>query len=163
MTPNPHLHVYPPGETIPGTVYRVLKKLGEGGMGVVYEVEDTSIGKIYVVKPVLMRHAGKELAATLTMNEARTPPPSPLAVGASGSVPNDVQAASRVTTSSASVYGATAQASGRNSLARCRKKSRNCNPRSGDRRSLQRSPPSPGRSLHNRRQPAQVGTGRATR
>ena len=40
-------------------------------MGVVYEVEDTSIGKIYVVKTVLMRHAGKELYATLTMNEAR--------------------------------------------------------------------------------------------
>lgn len=40
-------------------------------MGVVYEVEDISIGKIYVVKTVLMRHAGKELYATLTMNEAR--------------------------------------------------------------------------------------------
>ena len=68
--PSPH-HVYPPGTRIPGTVYVVRKKLGEGGMGVVYEVEDTSIGKIYVVKTVHLRHAGKSTYSDLTRNEAR--------------------------------------------------------------------------------------------
>ena len=41
---------YPQGELVPGTVYRVLRMLAEGGMGTVYDVEDTSIGKRYVLK-----------------------------------------------------------------------------------------------------------------
>jgi hypothetical protein len=68
--PSTH-HVYQPGEFLPGTVYVVRKKLGAGGMGVVYEVEDTSIGKIYVVKTVHLHHAGKAIYSSLTRNEAR--------------------------------------------------------------------------------------------
>ncbi len=41
---------YAQGERVPGTVYRVLRLLAEGGMGTVYDVEDTSIGKRYVLK-----------------------------------------------------------------------------------------------------------------
>jgi serine/threonine-protein kinase len=35
---------------LPGTIYRVIKELGQGGMGRVYEVEDTTIGKRYALK-----------------------------------------------------------------------------------------------------------------
>ena len=35
---------YEQNQVIPGTVYLVIRLLGSGGMGTVYEVEDTSIG-----------------------------------------------------------------------------------------------------------------------
>jgi serine/threonine-protein kinase len=41
---------YPPNQLIPGTVYQVVQLLGQGGMGTVYEVEDTTVGKRYVLK-----------------------------------------------------------------------------------------------------------------
>ena len=41
---------YQPTRVIPGTVYQVVRLLGQGGMGTVYEVEDTTIGKSYVLK-----------------------------------------------------------------------------------------------------------------
>ncbi len=41
---------YAPGELVPGTIYRVLGKIASGGMGAVYDVEDTSVGKRYVLK-----------------------------------------------------------------------------------------------------------------
>ena len=41
---------YKPGERIPGTVYCVVKLIGAGGMGTVYDVEDTTVGKRYVLK-----------------------------------------------------------------------------------------------------------------
>ena len=42
--------LYKPDERIPGTVYRVVKHLATGGMGTVYDVEDVSVGKRYVLK-----------------------------------------------------------------------------------------------------------------
>jgi serine/threonine-protein kinase len=41
---------YAQGELVAGTIYRVRRLLAEGGMGTVYDVEDTSIGKRYVLK-----------------------------------------------------------------------------------------------------------------
>jgi serine/threonine-protein kinase len=41
---------YQPGEHVPGTVYRVIRLIGAGGMGTVYDVEDTTVGKRYVLK-----------------------------------------------------------------------------------------------------------------
>jgi len=63
---------YQPNKIIPGTVYQVIQLLGQGGMGTVYEVEDTTVGKRYVLKTL---HAAlrdrKELAERLH-KEART-------------------------------------------------------------------------------------------
>jgi len=39
-----------PGEQVPGTVYRVVEHLATGGMGTVYDVEDITVGKRYVLK-----------------------------------------------------------------------------------------------------------------
>src|SRR5690242_3963628 len=41
---------YQPGQVLPGTVYRVMRHLATGGMGSVYDVEDTTVEKRYVVK-----------------------------------------------------------------------------------------------------------------
>jgi len=65
---------YNPGDTPGGTPYRVVRVLGAGGMGTVYEVEDTTVGKHYVFKTLhptlarreemaaMMRHEGRNLA-----------------------------------------------------------------------------------------------------
>jgi serine/threonine-protein kinase len=41
------------GEVIPGTAYRVIRLLGSGGMGTVYEVEHQELGKRFVLKTLL--------------------------------------------------------------------------------------------------------------
>jgi serine/threonine protein kinase len=62
---------YSPNTLIPGSVYSVIRLLGQGGMGTVYEVEDTTVGKRYVLKTL---HAElrdrRELAARIN-KEAR--------------------------------------------------------------------------------------------
>src|ERR1700722_3474835 len=63
---------YPPGERIPGTVYQVLRRLGAGGMGTVYDVEDTTIGKLYVLKTLHPQLGNREDLARRMQNEART-------------------------------------------------------------------------------------------
>lgn len=42
--------LYKNDERVPGTVYRVVRHLATGGMGTVYDVEDVSVGKRYVLK-----------------------------------------------------------------------------------------------------------------
>ena len=49
---------YSPGKKIPGTVYRVIARIGAGGMCTVYEVEDTSVGRRYALK-TLLKNDGK--------------------------------------------------------------------------------------------------------
>lgn len=44
---------YRPGEQVPGTVYRVVARIGAGGMGTVYEVEDTTVGRRYALKTLV--------------------------------------------------------------------------------------------------------------
>ncbi len=65
---------YNPGDMIGGTPYRVLRVIGVGGMGTVYDTEDVSVGKRYVVKTLhaelapradlehMMRQEGRALA-----------------------------------------------------------------------------------------------------
>jgi len=63
---------YQPGEHVPGTVYEVVRLLGVGGMGTVYDVEDTSIGKRYVLKTLHPQLGAREDLARRMQNEART-------------------------------------------------------------------------------------------
>jgi serine/threonine-protein kinase len=63
---------YQPGQILPGTVYRVLRLIGVGGMGTVYDVEDTSIGKRYVVKTLHPKLGAREDLARRVLKEART-------------------------------------------------------------------------------------------
>src|SRR6266540_2923516 len=44
---------YQDGEIVPGTPYRVIRLLGAGGMGSVYEVEHVELGRRYVLKSLL--------------------------------------------------------------------------------------------------------------
>src|SRR5258708_25452432 len=63
---------YQPGERVPGTVYQVIRLIGAGGMGTVYDVEDTTIGKRYVLKPLHPQLGAREDLARRMQNEART-------------------------------------------------------------------------------------------
>ncbi len=63
---------YQPGQILPGTVYRVERLIGVGGTGTVYDVEDTTIGKRYVVKTLHPKLGAREDLARRVMKEART-------------------------------------------------------------------------------------------
>ena len=62
---------YQPGQAIPGTVYRVHRVLGAGGMGTVYDVEDTTVGKRYVLKTLHGDLADRADLAARLAREAR--------------------------------------------------------------------------------------------
>jgi serine/threonine protein kinase len=62
---------YPPGKKIPGTVYRVVAGIGKGGMGIVYEVEDTSVGRRYALKTLLSSEGNLGDVTTRLVREAR--------------------------------------------------------------------------------------------
>jgi serine/threonine protein kinase len=62
---------YQPGQAIPGTVYRVHRVLGAGGMGTVYDVEDTTVGKRYVLKTLHGDLADRSDLAARLAREAR--------------------------------------------------------------------------------------------
>jgi tRNA A-37 threonylcarbamoyl transferase component Bud32 len=59
------------GEVVPGTRYRVIGLLGVGGMGSVYEVEHTELGKRFVLKALLSELAKREDLVTRLRNEQR--------------------------------------------------------------------------------------------
>ena len=50
MSSGPKKRDYRPGQIIPGTVYSVVRHIATGGMGTVYDVEDITVGKRYVLK-----------------------------------------------------------------------------------------------------------------
>jgi serine/threonine protein kinase/Tfp pilus assembly protein PilF len=58
------------GETV--THYRIISKLGEGGMGVVYRGEDTRLGRQVAVKFLSARLSEDRLASERFQREART-------------------------------------------------------------------------------------------
>jgi serine/threonine protein kinase len=62
---------YPAGALIPGTKYKVIRKLGAGGMGIVYEVEDTTIDKRYVLKTLHAQHSTRTDLAERMDKEAK--------------------------------------------------------------------------------------------
>ena len=62
---------YQPGQIIPGTVYRVHRVIGAGGMGTVYDVEDTTVGKRYVLKTLHANLADRDDLANRLLREAR--------------------------------------------------------------------------------------------
>ena len=63
---------YAEGQDLPGTPYRVVRRIGAGGMGVVYEVEDTSVERLYVLKTLQSAHASSSVLADLLRKEAKT-------------------------------------------------------------------------------------------
>jgi tRNA A-37 threonylcarbamoyl transferase component Bud32 len=67
-----HARDFQEGQTVPGTVYRVVRLIGAGGMGTVYDVEDTTIGKRYVLKTLHPQLGAREDLARRMQNEART-------------------------------------------------------------------------------------------
>src|SRR4051812_4755705 len=61
-----------PGQIIPGTRYRVLAKVGQGAMGVVYAAEHVDLEKRVALKLLAGRVAEKPDAVTRFRHEART-------------------------------------------------------------------------------------------
>src|SRR5215471_18449650 len=63
---------YAPGFVLPGTVYRVIRHLATGGMGSVYDVEDTTVGKRYVLKTLHPELVSRDDLARRMRDEARS-------------------------------------------------------------------------------------------
>ncbi len=63
---------YAPGQQLPGTVYRVVRHLATGGMGSVYDVEDVTVGKRYVLKTLHPQLVSRHDLAKRMEVEART-------------------------------------------------------------------------------------------
>jgi eukaryotic-like serine/threonine-protein kinase len=64
--------MYAPGQQLPGTVYRVVRHLATGGMGSVFDVEDVTVGKRYVLKTLHPQLIAREDLARRMEAEART-------------------------------------------------------------------------------------------
>ncbi len=62
---------YRPGSLIPGTKYQVVQKLGAGGMGTVYEVEDVSVERRFVLKTIHVKYAAHQVAVDRFVREAK--------------------------------------------------------------------------------------------
>ena len=62
---------YPPGKVLPGTVYRVVRHLATGGMGSVYDVEDMTVEKRYVLKTLHPQLISRDDLARRMRDEAK--------------------------------------------------------------------------------------------
>ena len=62
---------YQDGHLIVGTVYRVVRHIGTGGMGSLYEVEDTTVGRHFVLKTLHPELIDREDLAVRMQQEAR--------------------------------------------------------------------------------------------
>jgi serine/threonine protein kinase len=62
-----------PGREIPTSLlhYRVLSKLGEGGMGAVYKAEDTKLGRTVAIKVMATARGEEDSARQRLLREAR--------------------------------------------------------------------------------------------
>ncbi|MBN2197037.1 MAG: serine/threonine protein kinase [Polyangiaceae bacterium] len=56
MVTNGGVRGFEVGDRIPGTRYRVVRQIGRGGMGIVYEVEQVELGRRFVLKTLLPEH-----------------------------------------------------------------------------------------------------------
>ncbi|AUX47413.1 protein kinase [Sorangium cellulosum] len=65
------LRVLDEGASLPGTPYVVVRLLGQGGMGEVYEVEHRELGRRFAVKVLHRSHAGRRDLAARLCDEAR--------------------------------------------------------------------------------------------
>ncbi|MBX3260953.1 MAG: serine/threonine protein kinase, partial [Labilithrix sp.] len=63
---------YQPGQVLPGTVYRVVRHLATGGMGSVYDVEDVTVEKRYVLKTLHPNLVAREDLALRMRDEAKS-------------------------------------------------------------------------------------------
>ncbi len=63
--------VLQPGELLEGTSYAIVRELGSGGMGVVYEIEHVRLNKRYVAKVLHAEVAAEEGAARRMEREAQ--------------------------------------------------------------------------------------------
>src|SRR3954447_10669466 len=62
---------YRDDEIVEGTPYRIVRLLGTGGMGSVYEVEHVELGRRYVLKPLLRTLASRQDLIIRMRNEWR--------------------------------------------------------------------------------------------
>ena len=62
---------YQDGDLVPGTPYRVIKLMGAGGMGSVYEVEHIELGRRYVLKSLLCTLTSRQDLIARMRNEWR--------------------------------------------------------------------------------------------
>jgi len=67
-----HPAQYQPGQVLPGTVYRVVRHLATGGMGSVYDVEDVTVEKRYVLKTLHPNLITREDLALRMRDEAKS-------------------------------------------------------------------------------------------
>src|SRR5262245_49935372 len=63
---------YEPGQILPGTVYRVVRHLATGGMGSVYDVEDITVEKRYVLKTLHPQLVARDDLARRMRDEAKS-------------------------------------------------------------------------------------------
>ncbi len=63
---------YEPGHVLEGTVYRVVRHLATGGMGSVYDVEDVTVEKRYVLKTLHPQLVSREDLARRMRDEAKS-------------------------------------------------------------------------------------------
>lgn len=69
--PRPMPETWAPGSLIPGTVYRIIRPIGQGGMGEVYEVEHDMLGARRALKVLVKHYAGREDLTERLRVEAR--------------------------------------------------------------------------------------------
>src|SRR5690606_3809995 len=60
------------GEMVPGTKYLVVSRIGQGGMGSVYEVEHVELGKHFVLKALLDQFCQRQDLVQRLRNEWRS-------------------------------------------------------------------------------------------
>jgi serine/threonine protein kinase len=72
MVTSSWMREYQDGQTVPGTPYCVVRLIGAGGMGSVYEVEHIELGRRYVLKSLLRSLATREDLIARMRNEWRS-------------------------------------------------------------------------------------------